>query len=140
MSKGLGRELASRVWTEMWNQRDVSVIAELFTEDFVNHALPGSPVGVAPMERMVQFVTTGFSDTRCEIRDTVVEGDRVVQRITTSGTHDGVFRGISPTGRHVEFDSIHIFRLEGDKIAEHWGVRDEFARMEQLGVLPKDWR
>jgi predicted ester cyclase len=31
---------------------------------------------------------------------------------------------------------IDIARIEGGKIAEHWGVADTFSLMQQLGVIP----
>ena len=33
-------------------------------------------------------------------------------------------------------ETIHIFRLHGDRLAEHWGVRDELGVLIQLGTLP----
>ena len=32
--------------------------------------------------------------------------------------------------------TAHIYRTEGDRLAEHWGVRDEFGALVQMGVLP----
>jgi hypothetical protein len=33
-------------------------------------------------------------------------------------------------------DTLHVFRTEGELLAEHWGVRDELGVLVQLGVLP----
>lgn len=33
-------------------------------------------------------------------------------------------------------NTLHVYRTEGDKLAEHWGVRDEVGVLMQLGVLP----
>jgi len=43
--------------------------------------------------------------------------------------------GHEPTGKSFEVDHIHIYRLEGDRIAEHWGVRDDLGTLRQLGHL-----
>jgi hypothetical protein len=32
---------------------------------------------------------------------------------------------------------MHVLRLEGGKVAEHWAVRDELGMMQQLGLLPE---
>jgi hypothetical protein len=32
-------------------------------------------------------------------------------------------------------ETMHIYRAEGDRLAEHWGVRDELGVLFQLGVL-----
>jgi len=31
---------------------------------------------------------------------------------------------------------MHLYRAEGDRIAEHWGVRDEYSVLVQIGALP----
>lgn len=43
--------------------------------------------------------------------------------------------GIPATGDHVTMETIHIFRFEDGKIAEHWAVRDDLGMMRQLGVV-----
>ena len=45
--------------------------------------------------------------------------------------------GIAPTNREVAQDYVHILRFEDGKAVEHWGVRDDMALMQQLGVLPR---
>jgi hypothetical protein len=32
--------------------------------------------------------------------------------------------------------TLHVFRTEGDRLAEHWGVRDELGVLVQLGLVP----
>jgi predicted ester cyclase len=70
------------------------------------------------------------------IEDLIAEGDKVVARLTTSGTHQGVFLGLSPTGKRVMVTGIEIFRLAGGKIVEHWNTYDDLGLFQQLGVLP----
>ena len=31
--------------------------------------------------------------------------------------------------------TAHIYRTEGDRLAEHWGVRDEYGARIQLGTI-----
>ena len=33
-------------------------------------------------------------------------------------------------------ETIHVFRTEGQRLAEHWGVRDELGALIQMGVVP----
>ena len=44
--------------------------------------------------------------------------------------------GIPPTNRVIAQDYVHILQFEDGKAVEHWGVRDDMALMQQLGVLP----
>jgi hypothetical protein len=66
--------------------------------------------------------------------DIVASGDKVVIRWTFRGTHVGEFAGLPATGRHVVLEGIDIFRIEGDQIAQFWGVYDLLALMEQIGA------
>jgi hypothetical protein len=31
--------------------------------------------------------------------------------------------------------TLHIFRTEGERLAERWGVRDEFGTLIQIGAV-----
>jgi predicted ester cyclase len=64
----------------------------------------------------------------------VVQGEMVAFRVVGTATHRGTFQGIAPTGRAVTMVSIDIVRFEGDRMAEHWGARDDWAILQQLGA------
>ena len=51
---------------------------------------------------------------------------------TWSGTHRGDFLGVAPTGKHIAIRTIDIWRVDGDKLAEHWDVIDLGALEKQL--------
>lgn len=44
--------------------------------------------------------------------------------------------GVASTGRDVTFVGIIIYRLEGEKIVEHWLQMDAMALMQQLTGEP----
>jgi predicted ester cyclase len=45
--------------------------------------------------------------------------------------------GMPPTGKDVDVQLIDIMRFDEDGlVAEHWGVVDMLAMMQQLGVVP----
>jgi predicted ester cyclase len=66
----------------------------------------------------------------------LAEGDLVAARQTWAGTHDGDFMGVAPTGRHVEFTSTAVLRVEHGLIAEAWDQVDSLGLLTQLGALP----
>jgi predicted ester cyclase len=78
-----------------------------------------------------------FPDLRMNVQDMLVEGDKVAVRVLMSGTHQGEFLGMSGTGRRFSATSIDIVRVVDGKAAEHWGVTDTMAMMQQLGALPQ---
>jgi hypothetical protein len=64
----------------------------------------------------------------------IEEGAKVVGRNTVTGTHQGEYMGIQPSGKSVTYNEIFIFRFAGGRIAETWGVVDVFSQLKQLGV------
>ena len=78
----------------------------------------------------------GFPDLECHVEDMTADGDKVWARVRLTGTHQGEFMGVAPTGNRVEFDVIDIGRFEGGKGVEHWGVSDAMGLMMQIGAIP----
>jgi predicted ester cyclase len=66
----------------------------------------------------------------------VAEGDRVFLRSTMTGTHDGEYKGIPPTGRHVSAESAEVFRVVDGKFAGYWCLANVAGLMRQLTEEP----
>ena len=45
---------------------------------------------------------------------------------------------IPATGKRVQFENIYIFQIRNGKIAEYWGLFNEFSLKQQLGVIAQD--
>lgn len=70
------------------------------------------------------------------VEDLIAEGDKIVARLTLSGTQQGAFMGIPPTGKHATVSDIEIFRITGVKAVETWVQVDFLGLLQQLGVVP----
>jgi len=80
---------------------------------------------------------TSFPDLAFAVEDVVAGGDKVVARVRFTGTQNGAFAGMPPTGKSVDVALIDIMRYADDGLVqEHWGVLDAMAMMQQLGALP----
>ncbi len=77
-----------------------------------------------------------FPDFRATVHELLQDGDKVVARVTFSGTHQGEFMGIPASGNHVEWSVIDIIEVRGDKAVAHWGVMDMAGAMAQMGATP----
>lgn len=77
-----------------------------------------------------------FPDLHSTIDLLLAEGDLVTGHMTTTGTQTGEFMGIPATGKKVSFSEVHTVRVVNGKAAEHWGLANAMAMMQQLGVLP----
>lgn len=128
---------ARRIWEEIFPKGDVDDLAEVLAEDGVDHgARPDEPQGLVGAQQTMLWLRSVFSDQRWEIRQVICEGEVVVVYCTFHGRHTGDLMGIPPTNREVAQDYVHILRFEDGKAVEHWGVRDDMALMQQLGVVP----
>ncbi|MGI9174727.1 MAG: ester cyclase [Rhodothermales bacterium] len=61
--------------------------------------------------------------------------DEVAIRYTISGTHEGEFMGVAPTGRKVEAAAMQIARFENGKVKERWGLTDQLGLLQQIGAV-----
>ena len=68
----------------------------------------------------------------------MAEGDKVVTRWTATGTHQGEFFGVAPTGKRIEMTGINIERFdEGGKLVEEWPEYNLLGALRQLGAVPE---
>jgi len=123
---------------KVFNDGDDEVAKLRVAEDFVDHeappGTPGGPEGYAATARWMRGVWT---DARWEIVDSFAKGDKACLRVIFTGKHDEEFMGVPPTGKRVEVQHIHMYRIENSKIVEHWAVRDDLELTRQLGLWDK---
>lgn len=117
------------------NERDLDSAAQLVSDDYVNHGMPGMP-GRAGMRAVTAMFLTSFPDMHVTLADIIGEGDRVATRGRWTGTHQGDFMGIPTTGRSVEVNFIDLWRIENGVLVENWVQMDIMSLMQQLGVFP----
>ena len=123
---------------DLINAGDLDGFSRQLTDDFIERdAVPGIPPTKAGVVQYFSLLLTAFPDFRMEVEDIIASGDKAVARVRVSGTHKGDFMGIPATGKSAAVNLIDITRFGDDGLArEHWGVSDQFALMQQLGVIP----
>src|SRR2546423_15662951 len=113
-------ELIRRFHRTLFESRDLSVIDEFFSADFVSHNNPpGFPPGIEGVRAFFGMFSDAFPDVAVTIDELVAAEDKVAIATTTSGTHEGELMGFAPTGRSVSVTGIDIVRIEDGRIAEH---------------------
>ena len=105
-------ERATRALFDTINDRELGRIRDLVTEDFVDHGAPPNLVPPGPDG----YIT-------------------VMEFVTGYGLHRSDHLGVPATGRPYAMPSMHLCRGDGDRLAEHWGVRDELSVLYQVGAL-----
>jgi predicted ester cyclase len=124
---------------EGWSEGNLALADQLIDPGFVVHGAGGQPTpsGPAGVKQLVAAWRTGFPDGQMNVDDLFAEGDKVVIRMTWTGTHRGGFYGHAPTGRRVSVTSIGIDRVANGKIVEGWGEVDMLGLYEQIGVIQR---
>jgi len=110
-------------------------IDEVFEPDVKQHS-PFEATGTQTLkENVVARLYRAFPDLHITIEDLIEEGDKVVEKDTVTGTHQGEYNGLPPTGKSVSYSEIFIMRFVNGRIAEIWGVVDLLSQMKQLGMV-----
>jgi len=123
------------------NTGDAELIAKTIDEivepdALVRTPLPTDATGAELLKEVFARLLRAYPDLHITVDDLIEEGDKVVMRDTVTGTHQGEYMGIPPTGKSVTYSEIFIARFAGGRIAETWGVVDVFSQMKQLGAIP----
>jgi predicted ester cyclase len=120
------KQVVRDYYERVLNGRDLAAVAEFFVD-----------------ERLVEGVKGGcfryfeaFPDLHVALDDIIAEGDRVFVRSTMTGTHDGEYKGIPATGRHVAAESAEIFRVEEGRFVGYWCLTNVAGLMRQLTDEP----
>jgi predicted ester cyclase len=125
---------------EAFNAGDIDGFAEGIAEDAVNHAAIPQAQGRAGARSIATKLRCAFPDMHITVDDVVAEGDKIVCRLTATGTHEGrldfVKFQLPATGKRFRVTHIHVFRIAGGKVVEHWAERDDLGLLQQLGVMP----
>jgi steroid delta-isomerase-like uncharacterized protein len=120
------RQLIQKWYDEVINGRDLDAVGDYFSD-----------------ERMVEGIRRGcfsyftsFPDLHVSVDELIAEGDSVFVRSTMTGTHDGEYKGIPATGRHIAAESAEVFRVADGRFAGYWCLANVAGLMRQLTEEP----
>jgi steroid delta-isomerase-like uncharacterized protein len=132
------KALIRRFIEELFNQGNLSLADEILAPNFVEHEQlpPGIPNDREGVKVLTGMLRSAFPDFKATIEDLLADGDKVVIRMTWSGTQKGEFMGIPATGKRMSIGVIDIIRIANGKATEHWGQMDAMGMMQQLGAIP----
>lgn len=122
------------------NTCDIEFIEKTIDEFIVPDVQIGTPLpvaasGAAAFKEVWRILLRTYPDIHLTVEDLIAEGDKVVGRTVVTGTQQGEFMGVAPTGKRVTYNEIFILRMTDGRIIEVWGVVDIFAQMRQIGVI-----
>jgi predicted ester cyclase len=97
---------------------------------------PGQGQGLGPEGFILYFseLRSAFPDLNITGEKLVADDDNVAIAYTITGTHQGEFMGVAPTGRKISARGVQIARFENGKLVERWGSSDQLGILQQIGV------
>lgn len=128
------KDLVRRVF-ETLNARDTVGFADTHAEDVVLHDHDEEVQGVDAAIEHELAIYGAFPDMKYTPEAIVAEGDTVAARWRATGTHDGEFEGIAPTGEEIDITACGLMRVADGEIAEVWLTYDRLGMLQQLGVV-----
>jgi predicted ester cyclase len=128
---------AERIPLEVLNDSKFGLLDELLAPEFVDRSpQPGVPPTREGLKQSAMTLKTAFPDLHYVIEDAILSGDRIVHRLTATGTMKGDFMGMPATGKRATWTEIHIGKGINGRLTEHWGLVDQQAILTQLGFAP----
>jgi len=132
MTQQQNKNLVRGYMEECFNPGDISQIPKYF---------PAGPVTfggrTVPPQMIINYWRQSFADFHIQIDDQIAEDDKVVTRVTLSGTHTGEYKGFAATNKRFSSMGITIDRIAAGKVVEMWHETNELAILRQLGIDPK---
>lgn len=121
---------------DVLRRHDARALAADHAEDCVlDSPMAGQVVGRDAIEAVYRAWFSGFPDLELRQEELVVDGDRVVQIETMSGTDTGGFMGLPPTGKAFRVPIVLSYTLRDGKITRWQTIYDFTGMLVQIGML-----
>ena len=120
------KALVRRYYGEILNARKLETLPAFWADEQM----------IEPVRRGCFSYFTAFPDLHVAIDELIAEGDKVFCRSTMTGTHDGEYKGIPATGRHISSESAEVFRIVDGMFAGYWCLSNVAGLMRQLTEEP----
>lgn len=120
---------------EAWNEDDTGTLEELYHDDAVDHWGETTIQGLDSIIQAASKYREGFPDYTIDLEHLISDDEYVAHHWVITGTHEGEFNGIPPTGNEITYHGMAFHRIEDDKIAESWWTTDRLRVLRDLGVV-----
>lgn len=133
--------MMARELIEVFNTGEVGNVSKFISPEYFNHESQVDSIraqlrGPEEFIDTVKNLRTAFPNLRHQEQAIIAQGDIVVSIINVTGTHNGNFFILPPTGKDISYEAVHIYRIgEDGKIVEHRAIRDDLTFLAQLGVV-----
>ncbi len=118
------------------NKGNTEFFNEFYAPDYAYYFPSNTqkPISLEETQELVKTHLKSFPDFNWSIEELFAIKDRIIARISSTGTFTEDYHGIPATGNKVESSAIFIARIENGKIVEERKEGDVLNVMQQLGM------
>jgi predicted ester cyclase len=119
----------------LYNEKKLDEAAQFYSPNFERKTDKNTP-GQKGVKARWEATYKTWPDNQAIIEQIVAEGDWVMLRAKATATHTQVVMGVKPTNKKLSADYWEAIRFNKEGlIEESWGMLDNAAMMQQLGLL-----
>jgi steroid delta-isomerase-like uncharacterized protein len=125
-------------FVEFINSANENLAQEIISTD-ARFYVPGQPEPMHGPEgylAIIGMMRSGFPDIKWSLEDKIVEENKVAARFIMTGTHNGTFFGVPPTGQNIKVHATNFYRISNGQIIEEYGQPDMLGLLQQIGAVP----
>lgn len=129
------RKLTRAFYEDVFNKHDPNAADKYIAANGVDHSpMPGQKPGLAGVKATFAAMFKAMPDLHATVDDILVDGDRVVARVTLTGTAKNALGPMKPTGKKIKVTGLDYLVIKDGKLIERWGYDDHMAFMQ--GFMP----
>ncbi len=132
MSVAQNKANEQRLYDEVYNKGNFSLIPELVSPDFVT----GDYKGHEGYRRLVSYFRDPMPDLHITVDEMVGEGNKVAYRLTGTGTYSGEFQGVRVKRKKLTWTQAIFTEYKNGKVAKGVGLQNTIELFRQLGIAP----
>jgi predicted ester cyclase len=127
------KETVRVFYKELWDHADKSLIPTIFHPGFTfRGSLGPALVGHDQFAGYVDWVTGALGEYTTDILTMIEENNRVSGKMRFHGFHRKELFGVAPSGRHVWWTGMPIFKFEGRKVRDLYVLGDIHGLIARL--------
>lgn len=124
------------LWYDAFDSNKPTLLDQILDKNWVDiPSPPGQHAGPTAAKAALASLRVAFPDFAIKVDDVLRDGDKVIVRSTISGTQQGAFLGLPPTGRAILIQAVDIHEFKNAKIVRTWHTEDWMSGLRQLELL-----
>jgi predicted ester cyclase len=130
------KELVSQYIQKILNTGNMDQIEDFISKDYTEvYKKQRYLIGIEGARRHILGVRKTYPDLHLSVEQQFVDGDWVITSYTMTGTHEGVWMNIKPTGKKIEVTGLNLDKIVDGKIVEHGGAANLFEALLDIGAI-----